>query len=33
LIQTNRGIGYTFTCISAVAPSATGRGDKCTAAS
>jgi two-component system, OmpR family, response regulator len=36
LIQTNRGIGYTFTCISALAPSASGPGrrvDKSAAAS
>jgi two-component system, OmpR family, response regulator len=36
LIQTNRGIGYTFTCMSALAPPASGPGgrvDKSTAAS
>jgi two-component system, OmpR family, response regulator len=36
LIQTNRGIGYTFTCMSALAPSASGPGgrlDKSAAAS
>ena len=36
LIQTNRGIGYTFTCMSAVALSASrrdGRADKSAAAS
>jgi two-component system, OmpR family, response regulator len=36
LIQTNRGIGYTFTCMSALAPSAFGPGgrvDKSAAAS
>jgi hypothetical protein len=25
LIQTNRGIGYTFTCVSGLGPSAAGR--------
>jgi two-component system, OmpR family, response regulator len=36
LIQTNRGIGYTFTCVSALAPSAaggSGRVDRSAAAS
>jgi two-component system, OmpR family, response regulator len=36
LIQTNRGIGYTFTCVSGLAPSAagpSGRGDRRAAAS
>jgi two-component system, OmpR family, response regulator len=28
LIQTNRGIGYTFTCMSALAPSASGPGGR-----
>jgi two-component system, OmpR family, response regulator len=28
LIQTNRGIGYTFTCVSALAPSASGPGGR-----
>jgi DNA-binding response OmpR family regulator len=36
LIQTNRGIGYTFTCMAALVPSASGAGgrlDKSAAAS